>query len=302
MLAVIYGGAAVALSYAFCLDPGELSDCYARECVLQIGFVLMFSALEAKTWRLHCIQEGTKSLKRVAIRDKDLFVRIAITTLVVALSLTVLFAVFPLEMQQDVADGTLISQCAWQQHATSMYYALLFTEMSALFMIGRFAWSLRTTNEVYNESKFIGAIILGTVLLIISYVAVNELVRDESSKLAAQSVLVSLLVLTVLCVLMLPKFVPIMQGTKYVPDSLQQRVLSFSASSLSKSDVRKMQRHLRKFGYSISENDDRKQRPSLGTVRTDSSASSRSKPYSSSNTFKTQSTDPQLDGIELQTK
>merc|ERR1712096_262573 len=47
----------------------------------------------------------------------------------------------------------------------------------------------------------------------------------------------------------------ILQGTIYNPDSLNYNTVTFSASLLTKDDVRRMRRFLRKFGYQIDQGD-----------------------------------------------
>lgn len=146
MLAVIYFGAAVALSFIFFLRPDRVSHCVGRRYIEQIGIVLMFTALEEKTRRLLKIQESIKLLQSVKITDLDLFRRILGMTGMTVCYLTILMIAFPIEIVEPMTNGMYVPQCVWDKSAQRAYEALLLVEMLAVFSILWMAWSLRTTN------------------------------------------------------------------------------------------------------------------------------------------------------------
>ena len=151
MLGVIFIGAAINLSYILFPRYDQLSHCYLRKYVLQIGIALMFAALEAKTRRLHVIQQSIKQLKRVKITDRDLILRVSGMTLFAVVYLTVLVLVRPIEIRQRVINRERMLICEWNETAETMYKLLFAFIVVALFMIGRISWSLRATNKLYNE-------------------------------------------------------------------------------------------------------------------------------------------------------
>ena len=151
MLGIIFLGAAITLSYILFPRYDQLSDCYLRKYVLQIGIALMFAALEAKTRRLHVIQQSIKQLKRVKITDRDLILRVSGMTLFAVVYLTVLVLVWPIEIRQRVVNRERMLICEWNDTAETLYKVLFALIVVALFMIGRISWSLRATNKLYNE-------------------------------------------------------------------------------------------------------------------------------------------------------
>ena len=155
MLCIIFLGSAINLCYILFPRYDRLSDCYLRRYVLVFGISLMFAALEAKTRRLHVIQQSIKQLKRVKITDKDLILRVSGMTLFAVLYLTVLVLVWPIEIRQRVISSERMLVCKWNDTAETLYKVLFALIVVALFMIGRESWSLRTTNKLYNEYVYI---------------------------------------------------------------------------------------------------------------------------------------------------
>jgi len=219
-----------------------------------MGLALMFSALEAKTRRLHVIQSSVRMLKRVKITDSDLVLRVLAMTALAVGYLTALVMVWPIQIRERIVHRERLTLCEWDDTASTLYSVLFGFIVVALFMIGRVSWALKETNEVYNESVYIGLILYGTTLLIAGYLGV-AMVDDGSLRIALESLLATFLVVLVVGTLMLPKFGPILKGTVYHPDSLKFDTVAFSTSLLNKDDVRRMRQYLRKFGYAIEEDD-----------------------------------------------
>lgn len=76
------------------------------------------------------------------------------------------------------------------------------------------------------------------------------LLEPESTRFIVESYFVSLSVMVMIGLLLGPKFRPILSGTIYNPDSLQYDSISFSAA-LTKEDMRRMRKYLRRFGYRV---------------------------------------------------
>ena len=148
MLGLIFLGAAITLLYQMFLEDDILSHCYARKYTFQVGFVMMFAALEEKTRRLATIQINIKLLKSVKITDFQLMLRIGAVLSLVIIYLTVLVAVYPIEIKERIVNRQRKAMCEWDEGAETAYVALVAAEVVALLMIGRLSWSLRTTNEL----------------------------------------------------------------------------------------------------------------------------------------------------------
>jgi len=210
----------------------------------------MLAALEAKTRRLHKILDSIKLMQLVKITDRDLLIRVAIMVTTVVVYLTTLLLVYPIEIRDKILHGERMSVCEWHETGETGTKVLLLFEVCALFLVGRTAWSLRATNAVYNESKFIGAILYGAVLLIGGYL-LSELIAAHALRFMVQCYLITAMALLVVSTLMLPKFFHICAGALYHPDSLTCDSITFSSSLLTKADLRRARAFLRKFGYRV---------------------------------------------------
>lgn len=110
------------------------------------------------------------------------------------------------------------------------------------------------TQEIYNEQSSIEFIIYGTVLIVAGYLIADLFVEGVNANMT-HSIFITMLVLLIILTLMTPRFAPIMRGTVYCPDSLTFESITFSNSELTKEDVRRFRRFVRKFGYDVIEGD-----------------------------------------------
>lgn len=186
----------------------------------------------------------------VKITDKDLLIRASAMVALVGAYLAALMLLFPMAVKAKIVSGERMSVCEWDDSAETAYRVLFLVEVGALFMVGRTAWSLRTTNAVYNESKFVGAILYATVLLIAGYLFC-DLIAGHALRFIVQCYLVTAMALLCISLLMIPKLLVICAGTLYHPDALSCDSITFSSSLLTKADLRRARTFLRKFGYRV---------------------------------------------------
>ena len=248
VIALVFVGAVYSLSYCLFLEKDIVSHCIMREFIFQIGVVLMLGTLGAKTWRLQKRHESIKTLQQCDIADLNLLIRIGIVFLLILGYLTIILLVHPIEIKQTIVNRQRKTMEQWD--GDTLYRGLLLVEALAVCVIGRRALSIRGTNSVHNEHRWIGCIMYIAVFIIGGYLVVDLSGKDANSY-GIKSILVSLMTLFVISLLMIPKIVIQIQGTRYIPDEFDYDSITFSTTLLTQEDFERISNYLRRFGYEL---------------------------------------------------
>lgn len=206
-LLIVLFGLLLATSAVFTLYPAIASTgaCTSRIWLGHLGFILVFSSLDARAYRIHRVFNNASLSQDLRLRDRDLAVIVALILLVAILYLS-LWTGLDRPVQSYVIEGPL--QIVWTCQS-SMTWSIVVYCMEALLLIwGTYlAWSTRAVNSEFNEARSMGATIwvVSVIVLLLVSVIYGVEQNSASSQLLLLGIGIILSVSTVLVVFFAPK-------------------------------------------------------------------------------------------------
>jgi hypothetical protein len=198
--------------------------CMAVPWLFSMGFVLTFSALYLKIWRIYTVVSAASGFRRVVIREKDVMKWI-ILVFVLNVALLLLFTLIdPLRwVRQYINDDPTNSYgfCKAKGNASIAFSSLLILlNAGALVLACVMSYRSRKMDNEYTESRWIGVACLSWVQVILIGVPVILLTRTQP---AAQYFTSSSLIFLVCSSMLLLLFVPKMKSVKKSQSALMSR-------------------------------------------------------------------------------
>mmetsp|Transcript_16873 Transcript_16873/g.48480 ORF Transcript_16873/g.48480 Transcript_16873/m.48480 type:complete len:954 (-) Transcript_16873:111-2972(-) len=188
-------------SYRYLEDPasGELTEtpnadvrgvdaaCMAVPWLVVLGFVIAYSALFAKSWRIKKIYDGARAMRRVTINPKDVAFIMA-TLLSVAVTILVTWQlVAPLKWEREVLAVNELGEATESIGRCRSDGAVPFLIVLAVFMFGCLLFALylsyvtRSIPSDLNEGKWVTASIVSIFQILLLAVPVLVIVFQVSS-------------------------------------------------------------------------------------------------------------------------
>ncbi|KAL9185610.1 hypothetical protein ACHAXT_003387 [Thalassiosira profunda] len=188
-------------SYRYLEHPltGELTDmpnpdvrgvdaaCMAVPWLVVLGFVISYSALFAKTWRIKKVYDSARAMRRVTIHPKDVaFIMGLLLSAAVAILLTWQL-VAPLKWEREVTAVNELGEATESVGRCRSDGALPFLIVVAVFIFGCLIFALylsyvtRNIPSDFNEGKWVTASILSIFQLLLLAVPVLVIVFNVSS-------------------------------------------------------------------------------------------------------------------------
>ncbi|KAL7549862.1 hypothetical protein ACHAWF_016594 [Thalassiosira exigua] len=188
-------------SYRYLEDPatGELTEtpnpdvrgvdaaCMAVPWLVVVGFVVSYSALFAKTWRIKKIYDEARAMRRVKIDPKDVAFIMAILLSAAVVVLVTWQLVAPLKWEREILAVNELGQATESIGKCSSDGALPFLIVLAVFIFGCLLFALylsyvtRKMPSDFNEGKWVTASILSTFQILVLAVPVLVIVVNVSS-------------------------------------------------------------------------------------------------------------------------
>lgn len=260
MCCVLIIGGIIGLCFSFLSDSNDAASCYARPYIIQIGLTLMCGSIMVKTWRLNKYIVAAKQYRVPGkISDLQCFVRILTVCFIVVSYLTIILALFPMEVGDEVViDGVIYPDCLWSDEFKISYQILVALQTLKLALVAMDAWNLRNIGQQFNESKFIGIILYHNVVLVGAMLIVEELTMlNPNVRFVITNLLVTTLVFIISFILLIPKFINIYRGVEYsdkmsiFATNADSDQLVIQKSQMSKVDILKIKKLLKSYGYDV---------------------------------------------------
>lgn len=194
------------------LDTPTSNDCAATLWVFGVGFILAFSSLFLRTYRIYRIFE-TKVLKTTQTRtltDLKLFMFVVAFVSIELLFLSLWQGLDPLVPHQYIIIDSNGDQMR-MTHCTSDHFSTFLYTMAAwkgLLMICGclLTYSARRVHLAFNESKYIGLSLYSFFFILLLIFPITLLITDLSSIVFIISFGLLVIVLTTTSFMFIPKF------------------------------------------------------------------------------------------------
>ncbi len=241
---IITGGAMMYASLFFWMLETTDFMCNIRLWLLGVGFVLMFSALLVKTWRVWKIFRD-KSLKIIKLDNAYLLKIMAVALAIELLVLGLWSGLYPPYAAPVIVDinrpAVNYKYCA---SAETLPFALVLIVYKGLLIIAAvvLGFSSRKVRSEYNESKFVLIsvynITFASLLLLVLF-AIN--ITDRYIDFVIRSVAILWAVTATLCLMLVPKIYYVVTGskdpTKRRPNEPAQEVVPANSTPETSEDV-----------------------------------------------------------------
>lgn len=203
-------------------------SCMSIPWLVSIGFVIAFSALFSKTWRINKIHHNAQHFRRVQVTWKDVLVPFAVLLTLNVIVLTCWTVIAPLQYERRASPGT----DEWNRVSRSYYgacygpddvkggaipYVVLLTviNFSVIVIANVQAYKARKIKTEFSESRYIALIMLSMLQCWLIGLPILALLRDEP--VASYFVFVLILFATCMSTLLF-LFIPKLMKTAEEPN------------------------------------------------------------------------------------
>ncbi len=213
---IILGAAVIYASIFFWALETTTTMCNLRYWLAGVGFVLMFSALLTKTWRVWRIFHE-HSLKMIKLTNGYLLRIMAVALSIEIIVLTIWTAAFTPQVETVVLDvNRPILNYRTCSNNQSLPFAIVLMVYKGILIIGGVVlgfWSRKIRSE-YNESKFIliamyNIVFAGLILLVLYAIQL----ADRQIDFLIRSIAILWGVTATLCILLIPKIYYVASGS-----------------------------------------------------------------------------------------
>jgi hypothetical protein len=239
MLLVVAGSVLIYIGVLTWPLHTDTSMCLATPWMLVGGFVLLFSALFSRTYRLMKIFKDDNLNKTFRISDAQLYIIVVVLELIAVIILVLWTTVGPQEAILNVPDSSRPSLNFYScqtGRAGTIFLAIAGTYIFFIIVVG-VIMSLRIWNipfEIYSESKYIGFAMYNLLFFFIVAI-VTSLVFSSDQRIVSyvlRSLCIILGNLITMCSLFIPKMHLVQRGVDS-KKSWGDKISSDSSSSLS---------------------------------------------------------------------
>ena len=206
---------------AFGIDDNHYSQsacniaCMSVPWLITLGFVLIFSALFSKTWRVNKIFHQPNKFKRMKVTTQDVILPMLVLLTANVIILSCFTALSPLKFirtntgEIDLWNRSVASEGRCHMTSSSVVYLSLLgvVNFCALALAIVEAYKARNIETEFSESRYIGLVIFSIAQAIVVGGPILALQRKESDPIVSY-VLVTLLVFLLTIVILLLLFVP----------------------------------------------------------------------------------------------
>lgn len=147
-------------------EQGCNNACMSTPWLFFIGFVVTFSALFAKTWRINQLVDNAINFRRITVRPQDVMISLIVLLGSNVIILAVWTGVSPLQYERKVLGldsydrpSESVGTCVSDQWAPFLV-PLIVINVVALLIALRQAYRGRKLDSIFNESEYIGIAIL----------------------------------------------------------------------------------------------------------------------------------------------
>jgi hypothetical protein len=213
---IILGAAMIYASIFFWALETTTAMCNLRYWLAGVGFVLMFSALLTKTWRVWRIFHE-HSLKMIKLTNLYLLRIMAVALSIEIVVLTIWSAAFTPQVETIAVDVTRpILNYRTCSNNVSLPFAIVLIVYKGILIVGGVVlgfWSRKIRSE-YNESKFIliamyNIVFAGLILLVLYAIQLE----DRHIDFLIRSIAILWGVTATLCILLIPKIYYVATGS-----------------------------------------------------------------------------------------
>lgn len=215
MGAIILGSTIIPLSIDDSVATKEGCDkaCMSIPWLFNYGFVTVFSALFAKTWRLNKVMRNANNRKKMKVQVKDAmkpwFVLMILNTIV----LVVWHEVDPWHWERvmtgsvDQFDRSIESYGHCTSKNAIPYLVVLFIINFALVILANYqAYHARNLSTEFSESKYISIVMASVFQAIVIGLPLTILVsQDPNARFIVKTIIVGAMSLSTLCLMFIPK-------------------------------------------------------------------------------------------------
>ena len=178
--------------------------------------IVMFGSLIGKSWRLHKIIQNARKGKTTDITTKHIFLRLGIVCCAMYIYWIIVAIFFgDINVGYEIVDGVEYLRVT-MENDNLLTAILLLAEFCGILWGARLAWSLRSVNPQFNESKHI-AIILYHTFFVATLIVIFFILNINPHFVRALWMFVWLIMIAfAVTVLMIPKFRAIWFGVEYI--------------------------------------------------------------------------------------